>query len=99
MILLRLELECGETLLLEDIEEWTCRLHPFGPIDEDDYDCGIPEFGCSCATRARWRRTGELRLLIEHPISKVLKEWYVPSIKEQLNQEVIFLASSRNRRP
>lgn len=91
MILDKWELECGETLVVEDVEEWTCRLHD-SPLEEWDEDYGFPpEFGCSCETRARWRPTGEIRIRVEPVFERVLREMYVPAIVKQLNEEVLWL--------
>lgn len=91
MILDKWELDCGEVIIIEDIEEWTCRLHD-APLESWDEDYGFPpEFGCSCDTRARWKPTGEIRIYTEPAFVRILECMYTPAFHEQLNQEVFLL--------
>lgn len=49
------------------------------------------ELGCSCHTRAEWVDLDELELVCDGPLSKLLRTYYLPGVKRQLEEEVKFL--------
>jgi hypothetical protein len=84
--------------------EWTCPLHESRAEDPNDHycDCGYctyesdwePEPGCLCFDGAKWvTHEGELEIVLEPVLNRVLKHYYMPAIMETLNQESILLQS------
>jgi hypothetical protein len=90
-VLLRLETEGGWDVVLRHKREWTCRLHDYPePLDEHG-EVPFFELGCSCFTRAEWVDLDELELVCDGPLSKLLRTYYLPGVKRQLEEEVKFL--------
>jgi hypothetical protein len=77
--------------------EWSCRLHDYDvtPDSYDDYgyeeDFNFPEYGCTCGTTARYAGTGVWRYVMEPILNEILRDFYMPRIIEQLNEEHTFL--------
>jgi len=91
-VLLRLETEAGWDVVLRHKREWTCRIHDYPEEFPYEDSFPIPEYGCSCFTRAYWVDLDELELVCDGPLSKLLRTYYLPGVKRQLEEEVKFLA-------
>jgi len=84
------------TLVARWRREWTCPIHDSyeGPDydecgDEDDWHW--PVYGCTCS-EARWAPlVGQLEFVLESALSTILRECYLPAIREQLNRDVLLL--------
>lgn len=80
---------------------WTCRVHDRPHVEYDEYGDEIewnwPVPGCTCDTTARWEETDDIEFVLEGVLSKFLRAFYVPSIMEQLNNEVLFTKLMESR--
>jgi hypothetical protein len=69
-------------------QEWTCPIHD-NPVNDYDYyacdkECCVV---CRLCDDATWRWTGEWKLSANlHGLNKIMLQYYLPKIKEQLNQ-------------
>ena len=85
---------------LREEQVWTCRVHDYDaspdPYDDYGYDEGysfdFPPYGCTCSTKARWKGTGVWRYVMEPILNEILRDFYLPAITEQLNNETLLRA-------
>jgi hypothetical protein len=82
--------------LREDLV-WTCPVHEdyegmYRDPYEDEYDdveFDFPVYGCTCDTSAKWKGTGVWRYVIEGILNEILRNFYLPPIIEQMNNEIL----------
>ncbi len=90
-VLLRLETEAGWDVVLRHKQVWTCRLHDYPEPPPEDTSFPFFELGCSCFTRAEWVDLDELELVCDGPLNKLLRTYYLPSLRRELDEEVKLL--------
>lgn len=77
-----------------EVLEWSCPIHvePLPDYWDDDYDeieFDFPVYGCTCDTRAKWRGTGVWKYVMESIFNQILRDFYLPSVLESLNNTVL----------
>jgi len=74
--------------------EWTCPVHdrPWYP-DDEEYDDEIVwnfrPYGCRCEHGAEWVTTDDLVFHLEGTLTKILKAFYLPTIRDQLSNTIL----------